>query len=163
MGVIGFGGVTQCLGLLPFQGDDRDQEGLEGLPVALRPGPLPGGFSCGGGLGQGHGQLLGNLGGPVVIPAPLPDVHRGCRPRVRHQVRGLHPGQGLPQPGVGGPGVNPLGQHAELVVAMQMPFGGDVGALVPAQQAAHGFHIGGLQAVLRQPLVGVVGCHDDSP
>ena len=135
VGVIGFGGVAQGLGLLPLQGDDRDQEGLEGLPVARRPGPLPGRFPFGGGLGQGHGQVLGNLDGPVVIPPPLPDVHRGRRPRVRHQVRGLHPGQGLPHPGVGGPDVNPLGQHGELVVAVRMPFGGDVGALVPAQHA----------------------------
>ncbi len=157
MGVIGFGGEAQGLGLLPLQGDDRGQEGLEGLPVVLRPGSLPGRFPLGGGFGQGHGQFLGDLGGQVVIPPPLPEVHRGLRARVRHQVRGLHPGQSLPHPGVGGPDVNPLGQHGELVVPVVMSFGGDVGALVPAQHMAHGFHIGGFPAVLRQPLIGVIG------
>ena len=160
MGVIGFGGVAQGLGLLPLQGDDRGQEGLEGLPVVLRPGALPGRLAFGGGFGQGDGQVLGDFDGQVVIPPPLPDVYRGIRHRVRHQVRGFHPGQGLPSPWVGGPDVNPLGQHGELVVAVRMPFRGDMGALVPAQHLAHGFQVGDLQAVLRQPAVGFIGGHD---
>ncbi len=158
-GVVGFGGVTVGLGLLPGQAYQALQERPEGIPVVFGAGFLPGGLALGRGLGQSHRQVRGNAGGPFIMAPPFPYIDGLGALRVSRQGTACHPVQVLPHPGVGLPFVQQAGQETQLCGAVGVALGGNAGALVPGQELLHRIQSGRLPAMRRQPLVGFFRVH----
>ena len=140
-GVVGVGPRSRKAGgFLLLEPDDRFEPGEEAGEVARGPrgDPLPLRHR------RGPGQLLDErpreLGGSVEIATPFAEVCPLHRPEVARSWprRVLDRGEEVAERGVGGPLVGQPGEQGHLIAPIDRPPSGQIGLLVPGEDARTG-------------------------